>query len=286
MRPVLRVPVGRRVEIGRDDDGAAVVEVERPQPVEERPHGQQRAACLTHVTRPGQTHPPTRVSAVCVRRDRWMGRDHVQERVQWGFTPCLDPIGEIPQERRVCKSPRRAGNRPPKRRGPLLQQPRAVAIDVGLDAVRCVPEQRQIQQLGRRAVEVGAVAAVRSRNSVFNGVLGAGERRAGMIAEVGGRRPEPVPVLPERVEDGGMRPSVGRHSHVVAIRDAGEHRRHAGQRRRKGAQVIPVESESGPRAIRRWRGRRPKSVDRRVARLEGWLERVRLCAAPDSGAMQ
>ena len=114
-----------------------------------------------------------------------MGRDHVQERVHGGFTACLDPAGEIHQERSVSKGPRRAGNRPPKRRGPLLQQPRSVAIDVGLDAVRCVPEQRQIQQSGRRAVEVGAVAAVRSRNSVFNGVLGAGERSAGMIAEVG-----------------------------------------------------------------------------------------------------
>ena len=87
--------------IGGDDDGAAVVEAEVAQAIEQRPHRPQRALRLRQVARAGQPRPPAGVDALRIGGDRRVRRDQVQERVHGSVAGGGDPTRELLQEHRV-----------------------------------------------------------------------------------------------------------------------------------------------------------------------------------------
>ncbi len=246
---MVRSREGRQAVIGGDDDGAAVVEAEVAQAIEQRPHHPQRALRLRQVARAGQPQPPAGVDALRIGGDGRVRRDQVQERVHGGVAGGGDPTRELLQKHRVPERAPRRRHRTPAGLDPLLEQPSIVPVDARLDAVRRVPEQRQVEQLGRRAVDVVAVAAVRRGDRVPDGALCPGEPVARVIGGVGGQGPESIAVPAEGVEDRGVPPGIAVEPHLVAPRNPSEHRRHAPQRAPERAEMLPEEGEPRPSAI-------------------------------------
>ena len=66
-----------------------------------------------------------------------------------GASPAaVNPTRELLQKNRVPERAPRRRHRTPAGLDPLLEQPSIVPVDARLDAVRRVPEQRQVEQLG------------------------------------------------------------------------------------------------------------------------------------------
>ena len=152
----------------------------------------------------------------------------MEERVDGRIVALGDPIREVPQKRSVSKGLRRSRLGSPPRSDPLLEQPLSIAVDVGLEGVRRMAKQRQVQQLGGGDVDIVTVAAVRRRDVVSDRGVHPWKRGIQMVVTAGGQRSKSIPLLSKHVEDGRMASDELAERHLVAKGDAREHRGHGG----------------------------------------------------------